>query len=272
MSSSEEVANLGSPVLPVIGLIPAAGRASRLGPLPCSKEIMPLNLAREGDDVGTGPRVACHHLLECFGTAGIDQVFLVLREGKWDIPAYLCCQPVRGVELAYVAIESTGSVPETLSRAQPFLSHSRVALGFPDVLFEPKDAYSHLAQRQEEWGCDVILGLFPCYNPPITDMVDLAPDGRVLEIQVRPAVSDLSFNWLLALWAPRFTAFLAETMARPQVEGKELQLGAVFNHARAAGLDFRGVRFPDGYFLDIGTVEGYAEALRSRCPSVPSKN
>jgi hypothetical protein len=33
----------------VIGLIPCAGRASRISPLPCSKEVLPVGLRRTSD-------------------------------------------------------------------------------------------------------------------------------------------------------------------------------------------------------------------------------
>ncbi len=227
---------------------------------------MPLDLTPGGARAqgADGPRVVCHHLLECFTAADIRQAFVVLRDGKWDIPSYLCREPVTGLDIAYVAVTSTDSVPESLSCARPFVANSRVAMGFPDVLFEPRDAFAHLARCQEESGCDVALGLFPCATPWMTDMVELGEEGRVVDIQIRPATSQLAFNWLLAVWGPRFTAFLSEAMVNPITGEKEFQLGTLFKQAAAEGMDLRGVPFPDGYFLDIGTPEGYGEALRRR--------
>src|SRR5687767_13356160 len=49
---------------PLLGLIPAAGRAERLGPLPCSKELLPIGF-RETPR-GPSPKVAGHYLLERF--------------------------------------------------------------------------------------------------------------------------------------------------------------------------------------------------------------
>ena len=53
----------------VVGLIPAAGRAERLGPLPCSKELLPIGF-RETPR-GPAPKVAGHYLLERFRAAGV---------------------------------------------------------------------------------------------------------------------------------------------------------------------------------------------------------
>ena len=65
--------------LPILALIPAAGRAERLGPLPCSKELLPIGF-RETPR-GPAPKVACHYLLERFRAAGIRRVLMVLPVG-----------------------------------------------------------------------------------------------------------------------------------------------------------------------------------------------
>ncbi|HEY7213872.1 MAG TPA: hypothetical protein VIC28_04540 [Thermoanaerobaculia bacterium] len=123
---------------PLVGLIPAAGRAERLGPLPCSKELLPVGF-RETPK-GPVPKVVGHYLLERFRAGGIRQVFMVLHESKWDIPRYFGSGEIADVALAYLSIPGSRSVPETLDRAYPFVRDSLVALGFPDVIFEPVDA------------------------------------------------------------------------------------------------------------------------------------
>ncbi|MCB1033526.1 MAG: hypothetical protein KDD47_06800 [Acidobacteria bacterium] len=249
--------------LPVLGLVPAAGRASRLGPLPCSKELLPVGF--RPSPVGPVLEVACRPLLASYSLAGIRQAIVVLREEKLDIPRYLARHLDLPVELAYVTIESSASVPETLDRAYPFCRHARVALGFPDVLFAPEDAYFRLIARQEETGADVVLGCFPWKgDPSSTDMVALEPDGRVARIETRPRKSELVHNWLLALWGPPFTELLHEAMRNPPAASGELQLGALFDRAREAGLDVRGVTFADGRQIDLGTPEGYARILAGK--------
>ena len=75
--------------LEVIGLIPAGGQASRISPLPCSKELYPIGFRHVDGDHSLRPKVTCHYLLERMRSAGITKAYIVLREGKWDIPAYL---------------------------------------------------------------------------------------------------------------------------------------------------------------------------------------
>ena len=53
--------------LKLIGLVPAAGRATRIQPLPCSKELLPVGFQATGrldDDQALRPKVVSHYLLE----------------------------------------------------------------------------------------------------------------------------------------------------------------------------------------------------------------
>jgi glucose-1-phosphate thymidylyltransferase len=206
--------------------------------------------------------VACHYLLDRFRAAGIRRAFLVLHESKWDVARYFGTGEMADVFLAYLSIPGSRSVPETLSYAAPWVGDSVVALGFPDCLFEPADAYSRLLERHAATGADLVLGLFPTARCQTTDMVDHAPDGRVLRIEVRPETTALRFNWLIAVWGPTFTRHLVDAVRSAPDEGTELQIGAVVRSAVESGLHVEGVEFPDGRFRDVGTPADLAEAIR----------
>src|SRR6185295_14257441 len=102
---------------PLFGLIPAAGRALRLGPLPCSKELLPIGFRRTAS--GLAPKVAGHYLLESFHAAGIERIFMVLHEAKGDVPRYFGTGELAQVSLAYLTVPGSRGVPETLDRAFP---------------------------------------------------------------------------------------------------------------------------------------------------------
>ena len=251
----------------VVGLIPAAGRAERLGPLPCSKELLPIGF-RETPR-GPAPKVAGHYLLERLRAGGVRRVFMVLHESKQDVPRYFGTGEIADVALAYLSIPGSRSVPETLDRAFPFVEEAIVALGFPDVLFEPVDAYAPLIARQAATGADLVLGLFPTERHRTTDMVELDGEGRVVRIEVRPETTALRFNWLIAVWSPVFTRFLHEAVRTAleapvaSVVSGEFQIGAVVRGAVEAGLRVEGVAFPEGSYRDVGTPEELAAAMRA---------
>lgn len=251
---------------PVVGLIPAAGRARRLGRLPVSKEILPVDFQRSRQ--GVVPKVACQYLLDRFRAGGVERAFLVIRRGKEDIPRHLGSGDDSGVSLAYLVVDDSASVPETLDRAHAFVAGHTVVLGFPDLLFAPEDAYATLLERHRDTGADVTLGLFPVEpaRRPTTDMVRLGAGGRVEDVEVRPQASELERNWLLAVWSPRFTAWLHEQMGPtsrgsvPPGEAPELKLGTLLRRSLAEGLHLQGVPFDRGSYLDMGTPKGLARA------------
>ncbi len=114
-----------SPTQPeIIGLIPAAGRGTRIGPLPCSKEVYPVGFAST-DGGRRVPKAVCQYLLEKMRVAGIVKAYVVLREGKWDIPASLGDGATAGMHLAYLMVGISFGVPFTLDQAYPFVRDSR---------------------------------------------------------------------------------------------------------------------------------------------------
>jgi glucose-1-phosphate thymidylyltransferase len=243
--------------LKLVGLAPMAGRATRLGGIAGSKEILPVS-----PPGGGAPRAVCEVLLDAFAAAGVTRAYLVVRQGKWDIPACLGERGAAGVPLAYVVVEPTASVPATLDRAWPFVRGRRVALGFPDVLALPVAALAEVAARQAAGGADVVLGLFPTDRPSKADMVRADGAGRVVAIEVKPAHTDLRLTWLYAVWSPRFGAFLHDFVgsAGAAAGPRELQVSDVLMAALAAGLRVESVAFPEGSHLDVGTPDDLARA------------
>ncbi len=244
-----------------IALIPAAGRATRLGVLPCSKELYPIGLQ---DDASGLPKVAGHFLLERLRAAGITRAYIVLRPGKWDIPTYFGDGAKFGMTLAYLMMGAPFGAPYTLDQAWPFVRHARIALGFPDILFEPFDAYTRLLVRQTQTGADVVLGLFAADRPHKSDMVELDSRDAVIRILIKPPTTKLHYSWMLAVWSPGFTAFMHDYLAAAlpnQTRMRELFVGDVMQAALDAGLKIEAHRFDDGHAIDIGTPEDLRRAI-----------
>ena len=130
----------------VIGLLPAAGQGTRLQPLPLSKELFPIGFYAGSDD-RQKPKVVSHYLLEKMRLAGVKKAFFILRPGKWDIPAYFGDGAMLDMHLAYLTVHVPYGPPYTLDQAYPFVKDAVIAFGFPDILFQPEDAYQHLLKR-----------------------------------------------------------------------------------------------------------------------------
>lgn len=249
----------------VIGLIPAAGQATRIAPLPCSKELYPIGFRSVNREPGKRPKVACHYLLEKMRLAGITKAYMVLREGKWDIPSYLRDGSVVDMHLAYLMMDVPFGVPYTLDQAYPFVRDAIVAFGFPDILFQPDDAFVQLLARQAFSNADVVLGLFPAESPRKVDMVDLDNAGQVRQIVIRPRQTQLRYTWGIAVWTPAFTQFLHEHLAACKSSAAnqpELSVGNIVQAAIHNNLRVEGLPVSHDPYLDIGTPEDLVKAVK----------
>ena len=261
----------------LVGLIPAAGRATRISPLPCSKEILPLGLQADASGGKVTPKAVSQYLLELMRAGGAREVFFIVRSGKGDIADYYGDGSRLGLNLGYLQMGEPWGPPFTLAQAAPFVADATVLVGFPDILIQPADAYARLLARQAATGADVVLGLFTARASDGLDIVDTTPDGRVTRVtpkEDKPPRQDGDRGWMLAVWGPRFTAFLTAetrrlaTLAREGAFGPapEWPVGALVAAGMAAGLAVDSVHFPDGRFLDVGTSAGLIAA--SRFPGV----
>jgi len=165
-------------------------------------------------------------------------------------------------------------VPYTIDQAYPFVKDAIVALGFPDIIFHPKDAFLRLLTKQIKTDADIVLGLAPVEKPQSWDMVELEKDGRVHRIHIKQPQINLPYGWFIAVWTSVFTNFMHQYLLVQQQEirlrdaaqnlrtqKKELYIGDVFQVAINEGLSVETVIFREGSCIDIGTPEDLMKAL-----------
>lgn len=261
----------------LIGLVPAAGRATRIQPLPCSKELLPVGFQAIGhldDDQALRPKVVSHYLLESMHRAGARQAYVVLSRGKWDIPDYYGPGTMTGLDIAYVVTDYPYGAPFSLKQACPFVPEATVLFGFPDIIFKQPDAFLRLVKRKHETDADLVLGLFPAQNPSKMDMVHFDDKGRISAIDIKPQTTHLTYTWIIAVWSPTFTDFMwshlegiEPTLQRDfqqcqAAEKKEYYLGNVIQAALTTDIKIEHVIFETGRYLDIGTPDDLATAMK----------
>ena len=254
-------------------MIPAAGQANRLAPLPFSKELYPIGQMRIKGSDELRPKPVCIYLLEKMRAAGARDVYIVLRKGKWDIPSYLGDGSSLDMNLAYLIMGLPFGVPYTLNQAYPFIRQATVTFGFPDIIFQSADAFNELLDKLETSQADVVLGLFPVDDPHKFHMVALNRNGRIHNIVLNPVATHLEYTWIIAVWTRTFTQFMHQYLA--DITGKkqkkeivaaasrktELHLSEVLQHAINRKLKVEGVIFADDNCLDIGTYDDLAKAV-----------
>ena len=260
----------------VVGVVPAAGRSRRLGLLPCSKELFPIGFMATDRNRHPGPKVVSQYLLESFRLAGIEKAYIVIREGKWDIPQYFADGRSLEMDLAYVVIRDSSGPPDSVNRAYPFIVGKTVAFGFPDIVLHPPDIFDRLLKHLKRRSCDLVLGLFPAHDCRAMDMVETDQNGRVRRVWLKPDRTSLRYAWVCAVWGPIFTEFLHDALSsgsglrrmglrksrKIDAQG-DVPVGAVIKAAVRQGLSVDSVTFPRGAYLDIGTPADLRKAVRT---------
>ena len=252
-----------------IGLIPAAGIAKRLGSLAFSKELLPIGI--NAGERGPELKAVSAYLLDKFHQAGIKKAYKVIRKGKWDILNYYGDGSKVGIQLAYLIMVHPFGVPYTLDQAYPFVKTSKVFLGFPDILFEPENAFSVADVALGRKSADVMLGLYPVKDKSQmqkSDMVQFETNGRIMQIIVKPETTDLKFSWVFAIWKPDFTLFMHDYLKHDLFKRQkysnqaEIHVGHVIQAAIESGFSVFGHLFTDYHFIDVGNPDNFSQALR----------
>ena len=178
----------GDGAVALIGVIPAAGYATRLQGSPYAE----VGVSKEMLEVRGRPVIA--HLVARMRDAGCDDIRVVTRPDKADVITFandtglsvVTGRPehvVASVSLAL--IRPAGTVDDV------------VLLGFPDTVWQPDDGFVQLVRELEAGDADVVLGLFGSDEAARGDVVTLAGDqsvGRVTAIEVEADAAVLALD------------------------------------------------------------------------------
>jgi dTDP-glucose pyrophosphorylase len=231
------------------GIIPAAGRGSRIQPLAFSKELLPVGSRTDGD--AERPLAVSEHLVERMLLAGVDKLCFVISPGKSDILQYYGGS-LGGAEICYVVQERPAGLCDALFRALPFIAETeRVCVGLPDTIWFPRDGLARLHERELEFL------LFPVDQPQLFDAVLFDEAGRVQQIQVKSEAPRSRWVWGAFQLSGRL---LRELFALWREPGRQDEYwGTLVN----AYLDRGGHAWasPSGEsYVDVGTLHGFRAA------------
>lgn len=231
------------------GVVPAAGRGSRIQPLAFSKELLPVG--SRCDDGIDRPCAVCEYLLERLILGGADKICFVISPGKSDILEYFGDR-YHSADLAYVVQPQASGLCDAVFRASTVVgSQEDVLVGLPDTVWFPKSALNTLPSG------DLSFLLFPVEHPEFFDAVVL--DGeQVREIQVKQANARSSWIWgafRMSASGFRDLHFLWKERGR-----QDEYFGTLVNGYLAAGGSGIGVKAGESY-VDVGTINGYRTAI-----------
>lgn len=232
------------------GIIPAAGRGSRIQPLAFSKELLPVG-SRVLNDTQR-PCAVSEYLVERLIRGGASKVCFVIGAGKSDIMEYFGAQ-FGSAELVYVVQPQPAGLCDAIFRAHALISaEETVAVGLPDTVWFPEDALSALPNDE------LSFLLFPVQRPEFFDAVVLDEHERVLEIRVKQPNPGSHWIWGAFKMPGRvFHELRALWLAR---ERTDEYFGTLVNAYLAQGGNARGCKAGRAY-VDVGTLDGYRAAM-----------
>jgi glucose-1-phosphate thymidylyltransferase len=253
---------------PPVGIVPAAGRGSRLWPYRLAKELIPVGYHSVRPDNGSTrliPKAVIDYTMGALRLAGAEAAFIVLSPTKWEILRYLMHGDHLAMDIAYLCQEHPNGMPPAVDLAWRFVRDRTVCMGLPDTLVEPADCFAQLLAFHDRRGADLSLGVFAVDDPRSLAPVVLEPaTGRVLDIVDKPEQPPAANAWGIAVWSPAFTDFLHEWVASRPIgpETGEQLMSEVFLQATVVGLRVYGLQFEASSFLDIGAPTDLLRARR----------
>src|SRR4051812_2197278 len=168
------------------GIIPAAGRGSRIQPLAFSKELLPVGSRRDGD--GARPCAVSEFLVERMTLAGADKLCFVIAPAKCDILEYYA-DSYAAAQIAYVVQREPAGLCDAIFRSAFMIRPDEpVLVGLPDTIWFPRTALSGLPDDE------LSFLLFPVEQPELFDAVLMDGDA-VREIQVKQPGAASRWIW-----------------------------------------------------------------------------
>ncbi|HEU0083057.1 MAG TPA: sugar phosphate nucleotidyltransferase [Bradyrhizobium sp.] len=231
------------------GIVPAAGRGSRIQPLAFSKELLPVG--SRSDKGIDRPCAVSEYLVERLIVGGADKICFVISPGKSDILEYYGDR-YGAAELAYVVQPQASGLCDAVFRASTVVGgDDDVLVGLPDTVWFPKNALAALPDG------DLSFLLFPVEHPEFFDAVVL--DGeRVLEIQVKQAGA--ASDWIWGAFRMSAAGFRDLHLLWKQRDCRDEYFGTLVNAYLRAGGSGIGIKAGHSY-VDVGTLNGYRTAM-----------
>lgn len=234
----------------MLGIVPAAGRGSRIQPLGFSKELLPVGSRVDGQT--ERPCAVSEYLVQRMIRGGADKVCFVIGPGKSDILEYYAGGYDR-VSTVFVVQPSPAGLCDAIFCAAPLVHPDEpVLVGLPDTVWFPEDGFAALPEDK------LAFLLFPVEHPEYFDAVVTDDEDCVREIQVKQQNAASHWIWgafkmpgrvlheLRSLWHER--------------HGRDEYFGTLVNAYLACGGRAVGVKAGSAY-VDVGTFNGYRAAI-----------
>lgn len=228
----------------MIGLLPAAGQATRMNGLP--KYLLPI-------PGGLSNNLIEFHVYQ-MDLSGCKEVYIGASDSN-----FRSLSSVMGEVATIYNAAHHKTMSQTVMSARLDFLYARdhydesVLFGMPDTYFEDKLAYYKLMDTLTE-GAQVAVGLFRARPGQHTKVGMVYMDGeQISDVIDKPVhLGRLEWFWGVLAWQPLFWDC---------IKPEDPHIGYAIPRAITAGLDVRAVKM-DGRYWDCGTPEEYFECIK----------
>jgi glucose-1-phosphate thymidylyltransferase len=237
------------------GIVPAAGRGTRIQPLAFSKELLPVGSRVHGDV--QRPCAVSEYLVQRMIRGGADKICFVIAPGKTDIMEYygseFTCE-YGGAEIAYVVQTRPGGLCDAIFTAHlVIVPEEPVVVGLPDTVWFPEDALCELPASS------LSFLLFPVTRPELFDAVLFDDELQVREIRVKQLNPGSHWIWgAFKMPGHVFHELRSTWLARAK---QDEYIGTLVNAYLGGGGKALACRAGHTY-VDVGTLTGFHDAMR----------
>ena len=223
-----------------IGILPAAGQASRMSGL--IKELLPF-----------GKKLTIDFSIAQLASVPVELAYVIISPRKANYILEQLREKRGGVRFAYVCQSQPNGLGAAVKLVGPLITKTdRMCFLMPDTFMTPADA---MRRMSESLDYDLVLGIHRVEDPWNYGVVTLR-NGKCEEIIDKPRHPHSNYIWTSAI----FNYKLFEIIGKLGRNSGEIQLTDAFAFALRK-LKVKPVIFDDGVYYDFGTIEKYTMAL-----------
>ncbi len=231
-----------------IGIIPAAGKSSRMGGL--FKELLPVSMARD-----SRPVPIIHFAIHQLMNIPVSKAYVITCPSKASVHMSVLDSGI-GVPVCFLNQDEPAGLGDAVLKLEPFVDNENIAFVMPDTIFTPAHAMKRLADLKEKTGASLILGLHQVSNPGSFGIVEFLK-GKPLSIVDKPRRPESDWAWSSAVFDKAIFGII-KTLS---LNRGEVQLTDAFSRMVELKYDVMALPFHGGKFYDIGTMNGYVNFL-----------
>lgn len=232
------------------GLIPAAGRGTRLEPITLA---IPKELLMVGD------KAIIEYVIDAMKMVGITEITIVVGWRKHAILDYLGSGERLGVKLSYVVQDKRNGLGKAVFSAEHIIEENPFMVVLGDNFFYPKTFLKDILAFHQEKKADATIGVVEIEDPTRHGMIKPGEDNIIVDMVEKPSVENSpSKLGCIGIYIFNHNIFNAIKRTKPGFNGEYQLTDAI----KIMIDDEYQVCYKEikGKHIDIGTLEDFRKA------------